>query len=133
LVITHDLNVVGEICDRTVVMNDGETVESGPTERVLQTPEHPYTAKLLSCRLGTDENQAPPPAREAAADGGVRNDYPVTDRYRHAAVEREERPPVIEAIGLSKVFDLSDSLLDRLRNGRRRSKQSMRSTLRSIR
>jgi len=119
LVITHDLNVVAEICDRTVVMNDGETVESGPTERVLQAPEHPYTAELLSCRLGTVESKPSPTAREAAADGGASGDSPLTNRYRHAADEREERQPVVAAIGLSKVFDLSESLLERLRNGRR--------------
>ena len=119
LVITHDLNVVAEMCDRTVVMNDGETVEAGPTERVLQAPEHPYTAELLSCRLGNVESQPSPTAREAAADGGASSDSPCTTRYPDATGRCANRTPVIETAGLSKVFDLSESLLERLRHGRR--------------
>jgi len=116
LIITHDLNVVAEVCDRTVVMNDGETVESGPTERVLQAPDHPYTAELLSCRLGNAESQPSPTTREAAADGGTSSDSPFRT---HAADQSEDRTPVIETTGLSKVFDISESLLERLRSGRR--------------
>lgn len=116
LVITHDLNVVAEVCDRTVVMNDGETVESGPTQRVLEAPEHPYTAELLACRLGNGERHPSSSAREAAADGGTSSDAPCTT---HATDQREARTPVVETAGLSKVFDRSESLLERLRNGRR--------------
>jgi len=47
LFITHDLGVVSQIADRTIVMYAGRLVESGPTPEVLRRPLHPYTAGLL--------------------------------------------------------------------------------------
>lgn len=48
ILITHDLGVVSELCDRTYVMYAGEIVESGKTENVLQNPIHPYTHALIN-------------------------------------------------------------------------------------
>jgi len=48
LFVTHDLAVVRAIADRVIVLREGRIVESGPAARVLDTPEHRYTAKLLS-------------------------------------------------------------------------------------
>ncbi|MER5393308.1 ABC transporter ATP-binding protein [Saccharopolyspora sp. NPDC002686] len=47
LLITHDLGVVAELCDRMVTLYAGETVESGPVSDVLGAPRHPYTSRLL--------------------------------------------------------------------------------------
>jgi peptide/nickel transport system ATP-binding protein len=47
LLVTHDLAVVAEICDRILVMYAGEIVENGPTAGVLAAPAHPYTQALL--------------------------------------------------------------------------------------
>lgn len=49
LLITHDLGVVAELCDKIVVMYAGRVMETGPVEDVLTTPKHPYTASLLDC------------------------------------------------------------------------------------
>lgn len=48
LFITHDLAIVRRIADRVFVMQQGEVVESGPTEELFANPQHPYTIKLLS-------------------------------------------------------------------------------------
>lgn len=62
LFITHDMGVVAEIADRTVVMFHGDAVESGATEQIFHRGQHPYTRALLSAvpRLGSMEGQAVP-------------------------------------------------------------------------
>lgn len=47
LLITHDLGVVADICDRVVVMYAGQVVESGTTREILKDPKHPYTQGLI--------------------------------------------------------------------------------------
>ncbi len=48
LIISHDLGVVRQVCDRVAVMYLGEFVEVGPTEQLFEDPQHPYTRALLS-------------------------------------------------------------------------------------
>ena len=47
LFITHDLGVVGSLCDRLAVMYAGRIVEQGTTDALFGAPAHPYTANLL--------------------------------------------------------------------------------------
>ncbi len=51
VIITHDVGVVAETCDRVVVMYAGREVESGPTHDVFVSPAHPYTIGLLGSTL----------------------------------------------------------------------------------
>ena len=48
VLITHDLGVVAEHCDRVMVMYAGQVVETGPTADVIGAPRHPYTKGLLA-------------------------------------------------------------------------------------
>lgn len=48
LLITHDLAVVSEVCDRVFVMYLGKIVEHGTTQEVFTNPKHPYTIGLLN-------------------------------------------------------------------------------------
>lgn len=47
LMITHDLGVVAESCDRVMVLYAGNLVEVGPTKKIFNEPKHPYTRALL--------------------------------------------------------------------------------------
>ncbi|NOI15973.1 dipeptide ABC transporter ATP-binding protein [Vibrio hepatarius] len=48
MLVTHDMGVVSNVTDRVAVMYRGDLVEFGPTQKVLGTPEHPYTHSLIS-------------------------------------------------------------------------------------
>jgi oligopeptide/dipeptide ABC transporter ATP-binding protein len=48
LFVTHDLELVSELCDDITVMYAGQVVEQGETTETFRTPHHPYTAALLA-------------------------------------------------------------------------------------
>jgi oligopeptide/dipeptide ABC transporter ATP-binding protein len=54
IVITHNLGVVAELCDRVAVMYAGTIVEEGPTLAIFDEPRHPYTRGLLAARARTE-------------------------------------------------------------------------------
>ncbi len=47
LLISHDLGVISQMCERVIVMYSGEIVEEDTTENIINNPKHPYTKKLL--------------------------------------------------------------------------------------
>jgi len=62
VLITHDLGVVAQFCERVMVVYAGEVVESGRTDEVLHRPLHPYTQGLLNSlpRLGNRTHRIKP-------------------------------------------------------------------------
>jgi oligopeptide transport system ATP-binding protein len=96
LLITHDLAVVAEICDRVIVMYAGEIVESGSSEDIFYRPLHPYTQGLLSSvpRLDRIDDEL------HAIPGNPPNllDLPTGCRFRDRCSEATEQckqtPPV---------------------------------------
>src|SRR5690625_1611455 len=62
LLITHDLGIVRKMAQRVHVMTGGEVVEQGPVERIFESPQHPYTQRLLAA-----EPKGRPPARDRQA------------------------------------------------------------------
>ncbi len=77
IVITHDLGLAAQYCDRIAVMKDGEIVEEGPAVKVFTAPEHPYSRKLVSATpregaairslLPAEARSAEPPRPEIGA------------------------------------------------------------------
>jgi peptide/nickel transport system ATP-binding protein len=51
LLVTHDLGMVAEYCDRIAVMYNGVIVETGSVEEIFRSPQHPYTQSLLASVL----------------------------------------------------------------------------------
>jgi peptide/nickel transport system ATP-binding protein len=54
IIITHDLGVVAEAADETLVMYAGQIMERGTTDQVFSDPQHPYTWGLLTSVTGLD-------------------------------------------------------------------------------
>lgn len=72
LFVSHDLALISKLCHRVFVMYGGHVVESGPTERVIHAPAHPYTIALLgalprvsdAARLKPIPGEPPEPRQE---------------------------------------------------------------------
>ena len=47
LLITHDLGVVAETCERVIVMYAGQIIEEAPVRQIFEDPQHPYTKGLI--------------------------------------------------------------------------------------
>ena len=71
LLITHDLSVIAETCDRVAIMYAGQIVEQGTVREVLETPRHPYSERLLAGlrARGWRADARPADSRRAAAPG----------------------------------------------------------------
>src|SRR5207248_6901276 len=59
ILVTHDLPVVAQLCDRAAVMYAGEIVEEGPVERLYHSPRHPYTRLLFAATPDLSGDGAP--------------------------------------------------------------------------
>jgi oligopeptide/dipeptide ABC transporter ATP-binding protein len=55
ILVTHDLGLAAEFCDRIAVMYAGRIVEQGTVEEIVEDPQHPYTKGLLDCRPSLGE------------------------------------------------------------------------------
>ena len=57
MLVTHDMGVIAETCDRVAVMYAGRIVEIGPVRAVIHTPAHPYTTGLMGSIPALDEER----------------------------------------------------------------------------
>jgi peptide/nickel transport system ATP-binding protein len=102
LLITHDLGLASEYCDRIAVMHAGHIVETAPTAALFAAPHHPYTAKLIAATPGG----APSLDALASIRGGLpdlrRPDLPpcrYTERCERAAPDCFDRPLPRRVVG----------------------------------
>jgi peptide/nickel transport system ATP-binding protein len=109
LFITHDMGVVAEIADRTVVMYNGEQVETGRTEEIFANPQKPYTKALLSAvpRLGSMEGRRRPMRFPVVDRKTGLSDVPEETADTVAASQR----PVLEVANLTTRFEIRSGLL----------------------
>jgi oligopeptide transport system ATP-binding protein len=97
ILITHDLAVVANVCDRIIVMYAGEMVETGTVDDIFYRPQHPYTQGLLASvprmdRVSDAELQAIPgnPPNLLALPSGCR----FRDRCSRAVDNCQSMPPL---------------------------------------
>ena len=57
LFVSHDMNVIRRVCDRVIVLYQGEIAETGTTTDVFERPEHPYTKELLRNNMDVHEQE----------------------------------------------------------------------------
>ena len=109
LFITHDMGVVAEIADRTVVMYNGDEVETGATEDIFRNPKKPYTKALISAvpRLGSMIGKGRPMRFPVVDRNTGESDVPVEVPDTVKAAER----PVLEVAGLTTRFEIRGGLL----------------------
>jgi peptide/nickel transport system ATP-binding protein len=91
MLISHDLALVGEYCDRVAVMNGGKIVEIGPTQQILTQPQHDYTRSLLESALHVQAI-----AEVAAVTGS------------------ETPPPLLQVRDLKQYFSLETGFLQQI-------------------
>ncbi|WP_028608309.1 ABC transporter ATP-binding protein [Paenibacillus harenae] len=60
ILITHDLGIVADVCDRVIVMYAGRVVETGTKWEIFQNPQHPYTRGLLRSLPRLDQRKDEP-------------------------------------------------------------------------
>ena len=111
LFITHDMGVVAEISDRTIVMYRGEAVESGPTDDIFHRGKHPYTRALLSAvpRLGSMKDRLWP-LRFPIVD--VTTGLSTVPTEVADTVDKR-KTPILEVKNLTTRFDIRSGLFGR--------------------
>ncbi len=127
LFITHDMGVVAEISDRTVVMFRGKQVETGQTADIFRQSKRPYTRALLSAVpvLGSMQGYQRPLRFPIVDDatGLAEKPVEVADTVDNIDV------PVLEVKGLTKRFEIYSGFMSRL-SGRVHAVENVSFTLR---
>ncbi|MET4016276.1 ABC transporter ATP-binding protein [Bradyrhizobium sp. S3.2.12] len=128
LFITHDMGVVAEIADRTVVMYGGQAVETDATARIFAAPSHPYTSALLAAvpRLGSMGGRTRPMR------------FPIVDKVTGTSDEPTETPetvstaerPLLEVSNLTTRFPIRSGLFGKV-SGRVHAVENISFTLRA--
>ena len=73
LIVSHDMGVIAESCDRVVVMYAGHVVETGPVREIFKRPAHPYTLGLINAipRIGAGRHGVSIPGHPPAEPGAI--------------------------------------------------------------
>ena len=110
--ITHDMGVVAEIADRTLVMLKGDAIEKDATAGIFASPREPYTRALLAAvpRLGSMKGR-PDPQRFGIVDPVTGIAEIVADAVSTASLAER---PVLEVAGLVTRFDIRSGVLGRV-------------------
>jgi peptide/nickel transport system ATP-binding protein len=104
LLVTHDLPVVAQLCDRAAVMYAGEIVEEGPVEELYHDPRHPYTRLLFAATTDLNAEALPvsipgaPPRLDREIAG-----CPFRTRCDRAFGRCQHERPLLRTVGSERV------------------------------
>jgi peptide/nickel transport system ATP-binding protein len=120
--ITHDLGVVAEIADDVAVMHDGEILERGTVQQILNHPKHPYTQGLLACRPPMDVRLKRLPIVKEFLDGQwqggkeqILHDLQITESERKAHLEQlYSKEPLLKVENLKTWYPLRKGVFSRV-------------------
>jgi ABC-type glutathione transport system ATPase component len=112
VLVSHDLGVVAEMCDRVVVMKDGQVVEAGPVAQVIEQPQADYTRRLIASQpalMKPAERASRPNEPPILALDGLRVEFHQPRRLVDWL--RRNPPHVIKAVdGISLTVDRGGAL-----------------------
>ena len=120
--ITHDLGVVAEIADDVAVMHNGEILERGTVQQILNHPQHPYTQGLLACRPPMDVRLKRLPIVKEFLDGQwqggkeqILHDLQITTEERKTHLEQlYSKKPLLKVEGLKTWYPLRKGIFSRV-------------------
>ncbi|MEY3869301.1 MAG: hypothetical protein RLZZ338_3192, partial [Cyanobacteriota bacterium] len=118
LLISHDLAMVGEYCDRIAVMYQGKIVETGITENVFGAPQHDYTKTLLNSALHLQVKEE---GRGQKEEGRGQKEE---GRRKKEEGRREDNPinlsekPLLKLTDLKQYYTLEKSFLQQIFSGK---------------
>ena len=120
--ITHDLGVVAEIADDVAVMHNGEILECGTVQQILNQPRHPYTQGLLACRPPMDVRLKRLPIVKEFLDGlwqggkeQILHDLQIMDTQRQDHLRQlYSKQPLLKVEGLKTWYPLRKGIFNRV-------------------
>ena len=120
--ITHDLGVVAEIADDVAVMHNGEILERGTVQQILNHPQHPYTQGLLACRPPMDVRLKRLPIVKEFLDGQwqggkeqILHDLQITAEERKTHLDQlYSQEPLLKVEGLKTWYPLRKGIFSRV-------------------
>jgi peptide/nickel transport system ATP-binding protein len=106
LLISHDLAMVGEYCDRIAVMYNGKIVEMGSTQTVFAKPQHPYTRSLLQAALHLQKGEQ--------RSGEAENSETIPPHPPIPLSSHPPIPPLLKIQNLQQHYTLEQNFIARL-------------------
>jgi peptide/nickel transport system ATP-binding protein len=107
ILITHDLAMASEYCDRIVVMHAGHIVETSPTGELFTQPRHPYTARLIASTPAPEQSISTLASIPGNLPDLRREDLPSCRFYARC---EKAQPDCMSGVLPSRVFDRAHSV-----------------------
>lgn len=114
LFISHDLDVVANICNRVAVLHKGVKVEEGTTQQVLQHPQHPYTKGLAACRIsGQQKWHRLPTLDDFYTDQTIQPTVITTEASAARVEQLQQQPPMLTVENLTVRYPAKNNFFGR--------------------